>query len=166
MRVIIAFSLSLLLASCGELLVSNYLRNGIKLAQNPVQLAEEYYEKVRADKLRLRRQKNLESLKAEFDLQECGAVYFWLSKYYQRHSEGKGFDADVMARKYTVTGIDRMFLRRVIQSRMGDGMAMLSLGKTPDVNWLMHNKRLCDEVYSDRVTQNPKFAALFDGTDF
>ena len=71
-----------------------------------------------------------------------------------------------MTRKYTITGIDRMFLGRVIQTRMGDGMAVLPLGKTPDVNWLMHNKRLCDEVYSDRVTQNPKFAALFDQSDF
>jgi hypothetical protein len=165
-RVIIAISLSVLLASCSEMFVSEYLRAGIKLAQNPVELAEEYYEKVRADKLRLRRQKNLEALKAEFDLQECGAVYFWLSEYYRRHNEGKSFDADVMTRKYTITGIDRMFLGRVIQTRMGDGMAVLPLGKTPDVNWLMHNKRLCDEVYSDRVTQNPKFGALFDQSDF
>ena len=53
MRVIIAISLSVLLASCSEIFVSEYLRAGIKLANNPVELAEDYYEKVRADKLNL-----------------------------------------------------------------------------------------------------------------
>ena len=79
-------------------------------------------------------------LKEALDLQECGAVYFWLDKYYARHGGLAVKEHASLADKYEATGIDRNFLARVIYARVGDGRAMKTVDELPDLHWVMHNK--------------------------
>ena len=96
-------------------------------------------------------------LKEALDLQECGAVYFWLDTYYARHGGETERQMSGLVAKYKATGIDRNFLERVIYARVGDGRAKKTVAQLPDLHWVMHNKRLCDEIYIDRLVSNPQF---------
>ena len=157
MRVFAVLILSGVLAGCGGGGYMSYLGLGIELAQEPSKAIANFYEKQKEERARARRELNIANLKAELDLQECGAVFYWLSSYYERHDRTKSQRDAAFRRKYTVTGIDRYFLRRVLLNRLGDGQATLSAGRMEDVFWVAEQTNLCDQVYEERVEQNPRF---------
>lgn len=157
MRFVLIAFLSMSVASCGGLSPLSYVTTGLQFASNPAELAANYYEKIQEDRRLALERRNRLKLKAELDLQECGAVYVWLERYYKRHGGGHFAGLETMQEKYIATGIDRSFLKRVIHSRLGDGKRKLAIENLPDLHWIMHNKRLCDEVYFDRVVSNDQF---------
>ena len=157
MRLVFVAFMSMALASCGGIAPLEYVTTGLKFASNPAELAENYYEKIREDRRLALERKNRLRLKAELDLQECGAIYYWLGGYYERHGSAYFSDLENLKEKYNGTGIDRNFLQRVVHSRVGDGRKKLPVASLPDMHWIMHHKRLCDEVYFDRVVSNAQF---------
>ena len=66
----------------------SYLGLGIELAQEPSKAIANFM-KQKEERARARRELNIANLKAELDLQECGAVFYWLSSYYERHDRTK-----------------------------------------------------------------------------
>ena len=157
MRVLIVTFLGLSLSACGSFSPLEYATTGLRFASTPTKLLENYYEKLNEDRRLARERANRQKLKAEFDLQECGAVYLWLKRYYARHGGAPFTDEKNLVRKYEATGIDRNFLQRVIHARIGTGREKLDISDLPDLHWIMASKRLCDEVYFDRLVSNPKF---------
>lgn len=157
MRVLSVIFLSFSLSACGSFSPFDYVATGVQLASNPAELVQTYYEKIKEDRRLDLERKNRLKLKASFDLQECGAVYFWLKTYYANNGGAHFSDEASLTRKYEATGIDRNFLNRVVHARLGDGKQRLALGNLPDLHWIMDSKRLCDEVYFDRLVSNPKF---------
>lgn len=156
-RLWVITSLALSLSGCGSFTTLDYLATGLRFASRPAELVENYYAKIDEDRrLALERQNRLK-LKEALDLQECGAVYFWLNEYYVRHGGVAVKEHASLVEKYRATGIDRNFLERVIYARVGDGRAMKTVDELPDLHWVMQNKRLCDEIYIDRLVLNPQF---------
>lgn len=157
MRSVIAVLLSLTVTACGSFSPLEYVSTGLKFASNPAELVENYYKKINEDRRLARERKNRVKLKQELDLQECGAVYYWLNGYYKRHGGIAAKDRAALVERYQATGIDRNFLNRVVHGRVGDGRAKKSIAELPDLHWVMNIKRLCDEIYIDRLVTNPQF---------
>ena len=157
LRLSVVMVLALSLSGCGTFSMFDYLATGLRFASRPAELVERYYTKIDEDRrLALERQNRI-MLKEALDLQECGAVYFWLDTYYARHGRQTEREKAGLVSKYKATGIDRNFLERVIYARVGDGRAIKTVDELPDLHWVMHNKRLCDEIYIDRLVSNPQF---------
>ena len=156
-RVSFVVFLAVSLGGCGTFSIFDYLATGLRFASRPAELVEKYYAKIDEDRQLALERENRLMLKEALDLQECGAVYFWLDKYYARHGGLAAKEQTSLADKYKATGIDRNFLERVIYARVGDGRAMKTVDELPDLHWVMHNKRLCDEIYIDRLVSNPQF---------
>lgn len=157
MRMSILVFLAVSLSGCGTFSTVDYVSTGLRFASRPAELVEKYYAKIEEDRRLARERENRIKLKEALDLQECGAVYVWLDKYYARHGGLATNDQTDLIEKYRATGIDRNFLERVIYARVGDGRAMKTVDELPDLHWVMHNKRLCDEIYIDRLVSNPQF---------
>lgn len=162
MRVVSVAFLGMFLTACGTVSPLEYVTTGLRFASNPAQLAENYYQKIQEDRRLSLERTNRLKLKAELDLQECGAIYFWLEKYYTRHAASHFSDLESLRVKYSATGIDRSFLERVIHSRLGEGKEKLPVANLPDMHWVMENKRICDEVYFDRIVSNSQFQRPLD----
>lgn len=162
MRVVFVALIGMSLSACGSFSILDYVTTGLKFASNPGQLAENYYEKIKEDRRLALERENRLKLKAELDLQECGAVYVWLEGYYKRHATTHFSNIENFRAKYEATGIDRSFLKRVIYARLGDGKEKLAVASLPDMHWIMHNKRICDEVYFDRIVRNDQFRRPID----
>ena len=141
MRVFAVLIMSGLLVGCGGGGYMSYLGLGIELAQEPSKAIANFYEKQKEERDRARRELNIANLKAELDLQECGAVFYWLSGYYQRHDTTQSQRDAAFRRKYTVTGIDRYFLRRVLLNRLAMETT-LSAGRMEDVFWVAEQTNL------------------------
>lgn len=157
MRFSVIVLLAATLAGCGSFSTVDYLTTGLRFASRPAELVEKYYAKIEEDRrIALERQNRLR-LKEALDLQECGAVYFWLDNYYSRHGGLSANDHNILGERFRATGIDRNFLERVIHARVGDGQQIKTVDELPDLHWIMHNKRLCDEIYIDRLVSNPQF---------
>lgn len=157
MRISIIVFLGVSLAGCGSFSAVDYFTTGLRFASTPAELVEKYYAKIDEDRRLALERENRTRLKEALDLQECGAVYFWLHGYYERHGGIAAKERAALVERYQATGIDRNFLNRVVHGRAGDGREKKTVAELPDLHWVMHNKRLCDEIYIDRLVTNPQF---------